>query len=162
MSEEAAGVAVRLVERSDAGAWRRMRHALWPDGSEAEHGEEIERFLSGGAAEPLAVMIAHDPVEGAVGFAEISIRPHAEGCRTDRVAYLEGWYVSPGARRRGVGRLLVRAVERWARAHGCAELASDTNAGNAASLAAHVAAGFEDAGLIRCFRKELRRADESR
>jgi len=71
------------------------------------------------------------------------------------VAYLEGWYVVPGARRRGVGRLLVRAAVAWARGHRCAELASDTEIGNRVSAAAHRAIGFEDAGTIRCFRKEV-------
>jgi aminoglycoside 6'-N-acetyltransferase I len=152
---EHVAVAVRPVERSDGRDWRRMRHALWPEGSESEHGEEIERFFAGHAEEPLAVLIAHDPGTGPVGFAELSIRPHAEGCRTDRVAYLEGWYVAPTARRRGVGSLLIREAEAWARAQGCVELASDSNAGNAASAAAHAAAGFEDAGLVRCFRKDV-------
>jgi len=155
MDVDGGGFGVRPVERSDAAAWLRMRHALWPEGTQSEHGKEIERFLAGDAAEPLAVLIAHDVSGEPVGFAELSIRPHAEGCRTDRVAYLEGWFVEAAARRRGVGRLLVRAAEEWARARGCAELASDARAEDAGSLAAHAAAGFEDAGLVRCFRKEL-------
>ena len=155
MSGDDVGIAVRPVRRADAAAWRRMRRALWPEGSEGEHAEEIESFFAGEAEEPLAVLVADEPSGEPVGFAELSIRPRAEGCRTGRVAYLEGWFVEPSARRRGVGRLLVRAAEAWARAQGCAELASDSSAENAVSLAAHAAAGFEDAGLVRCFRKEL-------
>ena len=145
---------VRPVERSDAEAWLRMRRALWPDGREM-HGDEIEEFLSGTALEPLAVLIAEDPEEGPIGFAELSLRACAEGCRSSPVAYLEGWFVEDAARRRGVGRLLVEAAERWARACGCRELASDSEAANEVSLAAHRAAGFQDAGLIRCYRKDL-------
>lgn len=132
-----------------------MRRALWPDGEALEHAEDIEQFLSGRAREPLAVLIAIDPAGGPVGFAELSIRPCAEGCRTSRVAYLEGWFVLPEARRRGVGRQLVEAAEEWARTRGCTELASDSEADNVTSAAAHRAAGFADAGLIRCYRKEL-------
>ena len=146
--------AVRPVERSDAGAWLRMRRALWPDGA-GDHAREIEEFLSGAALEPAAVLIAEDPDTKPVGFAELSLRPCAEGCRTSPVAYLEGWFVDADARGRGVGRLLVEAAERWARGRGCRELASDSAAGNDVSAAAHRSAGFEDAGLVRCYRKDL-------
>lgn len=132
-----------------------MRHALWPDGSVDEHTAEIAAFLDGSAREPLAVLVAEDAAGELVGLAELSIRPCAEGCLTDRVAYLEGWYVAPGARRRGVGTTLVRAAEEWARGEGCTELASDAAADNETSARAHRAAGFQEVGLVRCFRKIL-------
>jgi aminoglycoside 6'-N-acetyltransferase I len=75
--------------------------------------------------------------------------------QTGRVAYLEGWYVLPESRRNGVGRALVEAAEDWARDQGCSEFASDTDVANAQSTSAHVAVGFEDVGLVRCFRKAL-------
>ena len=130
---------VRQVRRSDARAWLRLRCALWPDGSEAEHGAEINRFFAETSREPAAVLLAEDGAGQVLGVAELSIRPCAEGCRTNRVGYLEGWYVVPEARRRGVGRSLIAAAEGWARAHGCTEFASDTQPENEASGAAHVA-----------------------
>lgn len=148
-------VTVRRVRPDDTADWLRLRASLWPDGDEAEHEAEIARFFSGSAAEPAAVLLAVDRAGRRVGFAELSIRPCAEGCRTDRVAYLEGWYVEPEARRRGVGRALVQAAEAWGRAQGCREFASDTQPDNEVSAAAHRALGFEDAGLVRCFRKDL-------
>ncbi len=123
------GIAVRAVVPGDASAWLRMRRALWPKGREAEHRWEIAQFFAGLAREPLAVFLAADAAGSAVGFAELSLRGRAAGCRTGRVGYLEGWYVAPHARRRGVGRALVAAADRWARSQGCLELASDTAAG---------------------------------
>jgi hypothetical protein len=38
-------VIVRPVQREDAAIWLRMRCALWPDGSRAEHRDGVERFL---------------------------------------------------------------------------------------------------------------------
>jgi aminoglycoside 6'-N-acetyltransferase I len=146
---------VRSVTPSDGPAWLRLRHAFWPDGSEAEHADEIAAFFEGRAPEPLAVLIAEDGTQQPLGLVELSIRPCAEGCRTTRVAYLEGWYVVPEARKRGVGRALVVAAEAWARSQGCTEFASDAELANDVSMAAHKAVGFVEVGQIRCFRREL-------
>jgi aminoglycoside 6'-N-acetyltransferase I len=145
-------VAVRHAALADAEGLARLRHALWPDGSEADHRREVERFFAGPHAAP--VLVAEER-SGLLGFAELSIRPYAEGCETDRVGFLEGWFVIPEARHRGVGRKLVAAAEAWARSVGCTEFASDAEADNEESAAAHRALGFEDVGLIRCFRKDL-------
>lgn len=146
---------VRPVQPSDAQAWLEMRSELWSDGSKSEHAAEIESFFSGASTEPAAVLVAENGTLGLAGFVELSIRPCAEGCQTSRVGYLEGWYVRSETRGRGVGRALVQAAEDWARSQGCTEFASDAQAGNEASVEAHLALGFSDAGLIRCFRKDL-------
>jgi aminoglycoside 6'-N-acetyltransferase I len=145
----------RSVTAADAESWLSMRCALWPEGSRLEHREEIARFLAGHAREPQAVFVAEDEQARIVGFAELSIRPYAEGYATDRVAFVEGWYVVPTFRRRGVGRALISAAEQWGRALGCAELASDTQADNDLSTIAHRECGFAEVGLVRCFRKEI-------
>jgi aminoglycoside 6'-N-acetyltransferase I len=90
-----------------------------------------------------------------VGFVELSIRSAAAGCGSDRIGYLEGWYVVPAWRRRGVGRTLVAAGEAWARGNGCTEFASDALIDNPVSQAAHRALGFTEVEAIVCFRKDL-------
>jgi len=150
--DEADAVTVRRGALADASALARLRHALWPEGSEEHHRSELERFFAGSPAAP--VLVAEDR-SGLLGFAELSIRPYAEGCESGRVGFLEGWFVVPAARHRGIGRKLVAAAEAWARSSGCTEFASDAEADNEESAAAHRALGFEDVGLIRCFRKDL-------
>jgi aminoglycoside 6'-N-acetyltransferase I len=136
--------------------WAELRHALWPDQPLEELGTEAQRFLQGNEPRLQAVLVAEEASSGKLlGFAELSLRPYAEDCRTTPVAFLEGWYVVPGARRRGVGRALVAAAEEWGRAQGCREFASDTQYDNITSAAAHQALGFGDAGALRCFRKTL-------
>jgi aminoglycoside 6'-N-acetyltransferase I len=144
---------IRPIGKSDRAQWLRMRCALWP-GHDVAHGEEIDRYFSGSSLDPQAVLVAEE--SGIlVGFAELSIRSHAEGCLTHRVGYLEGWYVDIHARRRGIGRGLVKAAEDWARTQSCQEFASDTEVSNVVSALAHQALGFEEVESIRCFRKTL-------
>ena len=148
-------VIVRSVLPADRAAWLSMRCALWPDEPTEELDSEIDQYLSGQALEPKAILVADDGAGNLLGFAELSIRPCAEGCRTNRVAYLEGWFVVESARRTGVGRALIEASESWGREQGCVEFASDAEVDNKVSAMAHEHVGFEDVGLVRCFRKEL-------
>ncbi len=148
-------IQVRPVTSADGNPWLRMRCDLWPEGSESEHRAEIDKFLAGQLQQPLAALVALSPSGDAVGFAELSIRSYAEDCVTDRVAYLEGWYVVPAARRQGVGAALVGAAEDWARSQGCTEFASDALIDNHVSAAAHRALGFQETVQIRCFRKVI-------
>ncbi len=148
-------ITVRPAARADAHAWLAMRRDLWPDHAGDWHAGEVTQYFAGTLREPLEVLIAVTEAGDAVGFAELNIRPYAEGCETDRVAYLEGWYVAPGARRRGVGAALIAAAERWAVTQGCSEFASDALLGNTVSAAAHRALGFAETAQIRCFRKVL-------
>ena len=146
---------VRAITLRDTEAWLRLRASLWPHHSLPRHRADIDAFFDGSAAEPLAVLIATDPHLGVVGFVELSIRPHAEGCTSSRVAYVEGWFVTEPARGRGIGARLMSGAEAWARAKGCTELASDTELGNEASVLAHRALGFEETRRLVCFRKSL-------
>ena len=145
---------IRPVERADAVVWERMRAALWPDDS-GSHATEITRFFSGDITNPLDVLVACSGAGVPLGFIELSIRSYAEGCTTDRVAFVEGWYVEPGHRRRGIGTALMRAAEEWGRVNKCTELGSDTQLPNESSIAAHKALGFEEVERLVAFRKSL-------
>jgi aminoglycoside 6'-N-acetyltransferase I len=146
---------IRSVTLKDTDAWLRMRHALWPDGSLIEHQQDIDRYFAGDRREPAEALLALSTDAAPLGFAELSIRNIVDGCTTDRVAYLEGWYVAPGSRRKGIGRALVQAAEQWAMRQGCTEFGSDSEIDNDASLAAHLRLGFEETGRVRTYRKKL-------
>lgn len=147
-------VIIRTVETTDAAVWEAMRQQLW-QAEEGEHREEIARFFGGDRRDPAEALIALNEAGEALGFAEVSIRPYAEGCYSGRVAYLEGWFVEEAARRQGVGAALVKAAEDWGRAQGCTEFASDTDLENIVSAAAHLSLGFAVVERIVCFRKDL-------
>src|SRR5262245_13108832 len=145
---------VRALQSTDGKEWSRMRRALWPHHSAAEHQEEISRWL----ARPDAVVFVCARASGGLcGFAEASIRPYVDGCHTSPVAFVEGWYVDPDSRCSGIGRALVDAVEAWARRRGLHELGSDALLQNEASQRAHERLGFIEVERAVRYRKDLTR-----
>lgn len=135
--------------------WGRMRHELWPEATPEEHHHELADFLATATRDPMAAFIAENEDGTPLGFVELTIRSHAEGCAPGNIAYLEGWFVDPAFRGTGVGRALLAACEAWAKANDCREFASDSWSSNDESQKAHLAMGFEEVGTIRCFRKKL-------
>lgn len=92
----------------------------------------------------------------AIGLAEASLRSdYVNGTESSPVAFLEGLYVVPQARRKGVAASLVAAVCGWARGAGCRELASDAALENAISQVVHRALGFEETERVVFFRRVL-------
>jgi aminoglycoside 6'-N-acetyltransferase I len=159
MSRADAPPHLKPATRDDRAAWLRLREALWPTapGETSDHEAEVDAFFAGATRVASIVLLAFENEASAapIGFAEISIRSQVEGCSSDRVAYLEGWYVVPEQRRRGVGGALVRAAEAWARAQGCTEMGSDVELANTASLAAHLELGFQEEARVVLLRKSL-------
>jgi aminoglycoside 6'-N-acetyltransferase I len=145
---------VRAAEPRDIDDWVRLRTALWPADLE-EHRGSADRFFTGHRHEPAEVLLAFDDEARAIGFVELSIRNIVDSCTSDRVAYLEGWYVDPSVRRRGVGAALIAGAERWALQQGCTEFGSDSLIGNEISERAHLALGFEETCRVVNFRKDL-------
>ena len=144
---------VRPFTSSDRAEWQRLRHALWPETTALDHENDLAEYL--GSPDSHVILVAARPDGRLAGFAEVRLRSHADECATSPVAFLEGWYVDQDVRRTGLGRALVEAGEAWARGRGCREFASDTEASNAASVAAHRALGFAEGPPAINFRKTL-------
>jgi aminoglycoside 6'-N-acetyltransferase I len=144
---------IRAVVPADAVPWRRLRASLWPDTPVAEHDTDIMRFFWSLGTDAACLVAEVD--DTLVGFIELAIRGYAEGCETDRVGYVEGWYVEPARRRQGVGRALMAAGEAWAQSCGCSEFASDALLEHRPGHQAHLALGFAEVDRIICYRKSL-------
>jgi aminoglycoside 6'-N-acetyltransferase I len=130
-----------------------MRHALWPEMREAENFQETKALAEGPKA---FVRLALDGQGRAAGFVEATLRTdYVNGCETSPVAFLEGIYVEPWARRQGVARGLVEVVQQWARQMNCSEMASDALLENTDSHGMHLAVGFEETERVVYFRKIL-------
>jgi aminoglycoside 6'-N-acetyltransferase I len=149
---------VRQAQASDRNELAKMRALLWPDTLLEEHLKELDAGLSSANTStlPMVILVSHDEDGALIGFLEVGMRSHADGCNPARpVGFVEGWFVQERFRNRGVGRELMRAAEHWARAQGCVEMASDTWIENKQSQRAHEALGFEVVDRCVNFRKGL-------
>lgn len=124
---------------------------LWPSNTAAEMEADLKAHCQAGGA----VFLAREE-SGWIGFAQCGLRrDYVEGAHTSPVGYLEGVYVEPAFRRRGVAAELVRACEEWAREQGCSEFASDAEVENMRSIHFHLTVGFQESNRVVCFLKRL-------
>ena len=153
-----AGGSIRHAQVEDREALVAMRMLLWPESSPEEQRAELDACLKGGPAGslPAMILVAQEADGTLIGFLEVGLRSHADGCDTAQpVGYVEGWFVREGFRRKGIGGELMRAAEDWARRLGCREIASDALVGNLPSQEAHQALGFLEVDRCVHFRKAL-------
>lgn len=146
-------VLVRPLAEPDLEEWFRLRHLLWDETVDDDHKAEMLDILD--HADSQLVLVADLGKGKLVGFLEASIRPFVEDCESDHVGYLEGWFVIPEYRRKGIGSSLVGAAETWAKQKGCTEMASDAEIGNEGSIGAHTHLGYEETSRLVHLRKEL-------
>jgi len=134
--------------------WLALRQALWPDTPRHEHLAEMASFLA--SPERFLQLVARTDCGEPAGLAEASVRTdYVNGTATSPVAFLEGVFVAPGQRRRGVASSLLTRVATWARERGCHELASDAPLDNEVSHALHKALGFRETERVVYFSKAL-------
>lgn len=153
---------IHELRRPDLETWIDLRAQLWPDQSRKDLSEDADSFFNSWDGENYrhasmraTVLLAELPSNRIIGFAEVDLRPYADGCHSSPVGYLEGWYVCPDFRGRGVGRALLEASEEWARQRGCTEMASDTQLDNTGSRRAHRAVGYTEVEQLVHFRRSL-------
>lgn len=143
---------IAAPQGSGDNAWLALRLALWPDVPSAAHLAGMADALARGHY----VRLAATASGSAVGFVEASKRvDYVNGTSSSPVAFLEGLYVVPAFRRKGVARALVESVVTWAVHEGCTELASDSLLANTTAHAVHCALGFEETERVVYFRRAL-------
>ena len=147
---------MEIVSTSDPNdtSWLTLRAEFIP---EVEF-EEQRRFLQAFAGNTAAfrAFVARDAESGLLGFAEVAVRTDfVNGCEHRPALFLEGIFVRPEHRGRGVARALCKAAAAWGLEQGCREFASDVYVDDHDSLAAHRGLGFEETERVVYFRKSL-------
>ncbi len=143
---------VRPLEDPDVPNWIALRAQLWPAETLSELEIEGRHALAG---EPPLIVLVAEEYDRLTGFIELGLRSYAEGCSSSPVPYVEGWFVVPERRQRGLGAALMRAAETWCKQAGYTEMGSDTQPINEVSRAAHAALGFEEVEQLVVFHKAL-------
>lgn len=143
------------IRRAKKDQWKEaaaLALLLWPSHQKEELEEEFQALLQ----DPQAVLFLAWQGKEAVGFAQCGLRQdYVEGSASSPVGYLEGIYVRPDCRRQGLARALLSRCEDWSREKGCREMGSDCSLENRDSQRFHLHSGFDEAGQIRCFIKDL-------
>jgi len=146
-----------IIERCTAEyleAWVCLRQALWPDETSEEHRRNALSLLN--RTKNAVVYLAREEGGDVVAFAEATLRrDYVNGCSTSPIGFLEGVYVEPPYRNRGLSRMLCKALEDWAADLGCIEFASDVLLQNTLGQKVHEALGFEETERVIFYAKRF-------
>jgi len=132
--------------------WVKMGCQLWPNNSYEKLSEEFKGLLNSEKEETFLYLENNK----AVGFINLSIREdYVNGSRYSPVGYVEGIYVKPEFRKKGIAKALVKIGEMWAKSLGCKEMGSDVLIENKDSADFHKKIGFKDVETVICFIKDI-------
>lgn len=145
-------VTIKQATDADIPYWLELRKQLWQPDEVDDFIEEIREILGSARQTAFIVWVDSSPS----GFAEISIREYADGCKTSNVGYLEGIYIKPSCRKKGISRLLFKKSQEWFLSKGCCEIASDAEIDNYISIKMHEALGFQSLKPIIQFTRVLK------
>lgn len=143
---------IRPVQREEFDDWLRLRDAVYTGIDHSFHQREIELYFADPSKQCL---LAFTPDDNACGLIELSLRNVVDGCLSSPVGYVEGVYVDPKFRGKGLSRRLVQHAEQWCREQGCTEMATDAELSNTEAQQFHRHMGFQETYRIVEFRKGL-------
>ena len=91
-----------------------------------------------------------------VAFMHLSIRvDYVQGTKSSPTGYLEGVYVNPDYRKKGISTALFNEGKKWLLEKGCKQVGSDMEEGNQNSYLFHMSVGFKEAGRLVTFIQDL-------
>lgn len=135
-------MAIVRVTSKNARFWAELCNELWPHNSIDEmlgavgNGEYMNEYLYETDGMPVAFLslsIRHDYVEGKMD--------------SNPVGYIEGIYMKPEHRKKGIAKELVQFSRKWSIEHGCTMIASDCELTNEDSRLFHKRIGFVEVNI---------------
>lgn len=132
--------------------WRQMRREIYPILDPEYDKHEIEQIAA--SAIWFCYFLADNDGE-VIGLVELSSRNIVDGCLSSPVAYLEGFYLKPACRGKGLGRRAMQLIIEWCREKGFSELATDAELENTRAQNFYRKLGFEETDRVVEFRIQL-------
>jgi aminoglycoside 6'-N-acetyltransferase I len=140
------------ISRHNIAALAELMLELWP---ECDYDEELQNCSEMIDSDKQTAILAKAQDEY-IRFIQLSLRTdYVEGMTTSPIVYIEGLYVKPQYRKKGIAKALVESGKKWGRENGCREIASDAEIDNEESIEFHKRMGFEEVNRIVCFRKDM-------
>ncbi len=119
--------------------WVTLMHELWSHHDRDSLQTEARKILA--SKKETSFLLSID--EKFLGFVNVSIRTdYVHGSTHSPVGYIEGIYIKPKLRHRGLAKKLVEHATLWFLANGCKEICSDAEIDNVVSQGWHEAMGF--------------------
>ncbi|PSR54005.1 GNAT family N-acetyltransferase [Adhaeribacter arboris] len=126
---------------------------LWPDQNYEDLKTVLLKILSSDRFKVFLFRWA----EEFVGFIYLGIRTdYVEGSESSPTGYVEGIYVKPAFRRKGISRKLLQVGEDWVKENNCTQIGSDTSLDNTVSYHFHSSVGFKESSRVIAFIKDLK------
>ncbi|MGA4720012.1 aminoglycoside 6'-N-acetyltransferase [Fictibacillus nanhaiensis] len=126
--------------------------ALWPDNKFNELRKEFKQILDSEKDKVIVYLNHAEPI----AFIHVSIRSdYVEGSQSSPTGFVEGIYVKPDYRRKGISNKLIAEGESWLKTKGCKQIGSDIELSNDTSYHFHTSVGFKEANRLIAFIKDI-------
>jgi aminoglycoside 6'-N-acetyltransferase I len=144
------GITIEEISPGNVSGITELIIKLWP---ECDYKEEYENGLKIMKSADQQIFVAKEK-KSCIGFIQLSLKTdYVEGTTSSPVVYIEGLYVEPQCRRKGIARRLILKAEKWGLRKNCVEIASDSELTNTDSIEFHNSIGFQEVNRIVCFKK---------
>jgi aminoglycoside 6'-N-acetyltransferase I len=140
------------IQNEDIDDLVKMGLGLWSEHTEDDMRKSFLKALSSDNE----IFFVNKVGDEYTGFISVSIRnDYVEGSSSRPVGYVEGIYVKPEFRNKGIAGRLIKKGEEWARSRGCSQMGSDVEMNNDISSIFHLKVGFKEANRMICFIKDI-------
>lgn len=144
---------IREATINDCAEIANLAKEIWTNNLISELEKEFNESI---VPEKACIYVFEDEDKRIKGFAQCNLRyDYVEGTKSSPVGFLEGIFITEEYRGKGIGKLLLNAVELWAKENGCIEFACDCGINNSTSYNFHIHHGFKEVNRIICFSKKI-------
>ena len=144
---------IREATINDCAEIANLAKEIWTNNLISELEKEFYEIID---SEKSCIYVFEDEDKRIKGFAQCNLRyDYVEGTKSSPVGFLEGIYVTEEYRGKGIGKVLLSAVQSWAKEKGCIEFASECGINNSTSYNFHIHHGFKEVNRVICFTKKL-------